>query len=131
MNWLLYALLGVMLRGVSYVFAKSGMRKSNANLAAALRGIVLFIAAILMVNTTGSGFALASLGQTTLIYLFFSGIATGMVWICLLRALQQGEVIRVVPILLSSVTLDTLIGLLFFKDALSWNKILILVLLIA
>ena len=131
MNWLLYAILGVVLAGASPVFAKSGMHKSNANLAAALRGTVLFGAAVFMVNLTGSGVALTSLGQTTLIYLLFSGIATGMVWVCLLRALQLGEVIKVVPIVQSSIILDLLIGMIFFKDAITWNKIIILILLIA
>ncbi|MBQ8039214.1 MAG: EamA family transporter, partial [Lachnospiraceae bacterium] len=97
MSWLLYAILGVVLAGVSPVFAKSGMRKSNTHLAAAIRGTVLFIAAWVMVKIAGQSMSLSSLGQTTFLYLIFSGIATGLVWICLLNALQTGEVIRVVP----------------------------------
>lgn len=131
MNWLLYAILGVVLAGASPVFAKSGMRKSNANLAAALRGTMLFLAAWFMVGVTGSGISLSSLGQTTFIYLIFSGIATGIVWVCLLRALQLGDVIKVVPVIEGSIIIDLLIGMIVFRDAVTWNKIIILIILIA
>lgn len=131
MNWLLYAIVGVVLMGASYVFAKSGMRKSNANLAAALRGTVLFLAAWFMVSVTGSEVALTKLGQTTLLYLIFSGISTGVIWVCLLRALQLGDVIKVVPVVEGSLIIDLLVGMIFFHDAVTWNKIIILVILIA
>lgn len=131
MNWLLYAILGVVLSGASPVLAKSGMRKSNANLAAALRGTVLFLAAWIMVSVTGSGVSISKLGQTTFIYLIFSGIATGIVWVCLLRALQLGDVIKVVPVIEGSIIIDLLVGMILFHDAVTWNKIIILILLIA
>ena len=130
MSWLLYAILGVALAGVSPVFAKSGMRKSNTYLAAAIRGTILLIGAWVMVKATGQNMSLSGLGQTTFIYLIFSGIATGLAWICLLNALRTGEVIRVVPVIEASIILDMLIGIIFFKDALSWNKIIILVILL-
>jgi len=131
MSWLLYAILGVVLAGASPVFAKSGMRKSNTFLAAAIRGTLLFIAAWFMVRITGQNQSLSALGQTTFIYLIFSGIATGAVWVCFLNALQTGEVIRVVPVVEASIILDMLVGIIFFKDVLTWNKIIILILLIA
>lgn len=131
MNWLLYAILGVVLAGTSPVFAKSGMRKSNANLAAALRGTVLFLAAWFMATITGSEVILSQLGQKTFLYLIFSGIATGLVWVCILRALQLGDVIKVVPVIEGSIIIDLLVGMIFFRDAVTWNKIIILILLIA
>ncbi len=131
MNWLLYAILGAVLAGASPVFAKSGMHKSNSHLAAALRGTFLFLSALFMVNLTGTGMQLSQIGQRTFLYLLFSGVATGLVWICLLRALQLGEVIKVVPIVEGSIILDMLVGIFFFYDSITWNKIIILILLIA
>ena len=64
-------------------------------------------------------------------YLLFSGVVTGMVWVSLLRALQLGEVIKVVPIVEGSIILNILVGIFFFHDGVNWNKILILVILIA
>ena len=129
MNWLVYAILGVVLAGASPVFAKSGMRKSNANLAAALRGTIMFCAAWAMVGITKSAVPLDKLGQTTFLYLIFAGIATGIVWVCLLRALQLGDVIKVAPVIEGSVILDMLIGIIVFKDAITWNKIIFIVIL--
>ncbi len=131
MSWLLYAILGVVLAGASPVLAKSGMRKSNTYLAAAIRGTLLFIGAWFMVKITGQNMSLAGLGQTTFIYLIFSGIATGLAWICLLNALRTGEVIRIVPVVEAGIILNMLVGIIFFKDALNWNKIIILIILIA
>lgn len=129
MNWLLYAILGAVLAGTSPVLAKSGMRKSNSHLAAALRGTFLFLGAWFMVNQTGSGMNLFAIGSTTFVYLVFSGIATGLVWVCLLRALQLGEVIKVVPVVEGSIILDLLVGIFLFHDGINWNKIIILIVL--
>lgn len=131
MNWLLYAILGAVFAGLSPVLAKSGMRKSNSYLAAALRGTFLFGAAWFMVDYTGVGTSLSALGYHTLLYLLFSGVVTGAVWICLLRALQLGEVVKVVPIVEGSIILDLLAGIFLFHDGVTWNKIVILVVLTA
>ena len=131
MNWLLYAILGVVLAGTSPVLAKCGMRKSNSNLAAALRGTVLFIGAWFMVSQVGEHVTLSGIGSKTFMYLIFSGIATGVVWVCLLRALQLGEVVKVVPVVEGSIILDILVGIFLFRDGLNWNNIIILAILIA
>lgn len=131
MNWLLYAILGAVFAGTSPVLAKSGMRKSNSHLAAALRGTFLFFGAWFMVNQTGSGMNFSGIGSTTMVYLVFSGIATGLVWVCLLRALQLGEVVKVVPVAEGSIILDLLVGIFLFHDGINWNKIIILIVLSA
>lgn len=130
MNWLLYAILGAVLAGLSPVLAKSGMHKSNAHLAAALRGTCLLLGAWFMVNRTGSALSLTGLGYTPFLYLLFSGIATGIVWVCLLSALKLGEAVKVVPIVEGSIILNLLVGIFFFHDGVNWNKIIILVVLI-
>ena len=131
MNWLLYAILGAVLAGASPVFAKSGMRKSNSHLAAALRGTLLFLGACFMVNQTGSGVNFSGIKSMTWAYLLFSGIATGLVWVCLLRALQLGQAGMVVSVVEGSIILDLLVGIFLFHEGISWNKIIILVLFIA
>lgn len=126
MNWLLYAILGAVLAGLSPVLAKSGMHKSNSHLAAALRGTFLYLSALYMVKLNGTGMNLSALGTTNLWYLLLSGIVTGVVWICLLRALQLGEVVKAVPIVEASVVLNMLVGIFVFHDSITWNKIIIM-----
>ncbi len=129
MNWLIYAVLGVVLAGASPIFAKSGMRKSNANLAAALRGTILFGGAWFMAGITKSAVPLDKIGQKTFLYLILAGIVTGVVWVCLLRALQLGQVIKVVPVIEGSIILDLLVGMIFFRDTVTWNKIIFIAIL--
>lgn len=82
-----------------------------------------------MVSQTGSAMSFTSIGSNTWLYLIFSGIATGFIWICLLRALQLGEVVKVVPVVEGSIVLELLVGIFLFHDAVSWNKIIILIVL--
>ena len=71
MNWLLYAILGAVLAGASPVLAKSGMRKSNSHLAAALRGTCLFLGAWFMVNQTGTKMQFSGMDSMAFMYLIF------------------------------------------------------------
>ena len=84
-----------------------------------------------MVNQTGSSMNFSTISSTTLMYLVFSGVATGLVWICLLLALQVGEVVKVVPVIEGSIIIDLLVGIFLFHDGVNWNKIIILIILIA
>lgn len=129
MNWLLYAILGAIFSGLSPVLAKSGIHKSNAHLGAALRGTFLFLSAVFILKQTGTGAALLEIGQTTFLYLLFSGIATGVAWVCLLRALQSGEVVKIIPIIEGSMVLIILVNTIFFHEGWNWNKIIIVLML--
>lgn len=131
MNWVLYAILGVALMGASPVLAKAGMHKSNSHLAAALRGTFLFLGAWMMLGFSGAGMNFSTIGSKTFLYLIFSGIATGLVWMCLIRALQLGEVIKAIPILEGSIILNLLVEIIFTQNGKNWNNIIILVILIA
>ena len=84
-----------------------------------------------MVNQTGSGVNFSGIKSMTWAYLLFSGIATGLVWVCLLRALQLGQAGMVVSVVEGSIILDLLVGIFLFHEGISWNKIIILVLFIA
>ena len=131
MNWLFYAILGALLMGASPVFAKNGMYRSNSHLAAALRGIFLFLGTWFAAVLTGEEISLFTIEQTSLFYLLFSGLATGIAWICLLRALQLGEVIKVIPVVEVSVVLNILMDIFLFQEKWTWNKSIIMLLLVA
>lgn len=131
MSWLFYAILGALLAGASPVLAKSGMQKVDSHLASALRGTFLFFGAWFMANVTGVWGHLGGLTYIHLLYLLFSGIVTGVAWIGLLRALQLGEVIKVVPIIEGSMVLNILADTFLFHETLTWNKIIIMFLLLS
>lgn len=131
MSWLVYAILGVILMGISPVFAKSGMRKCSSDLAAAVYGTVLFMAVNCIVSFTDTSLDLTKMKLTAFMYLLFSGFAIGAAWICLFRALRRGPINGVIPIVEASLVIEILAGMFLFQDGLSVNKLIILILLIA
>ena len=129
MSWLIYAMLGVILMGISPVFAKSGIRKCSSDLAAAVYGSVLFIAVNCMVSVTDTPLDLTTIKLTAFMYLLFSGFVMGISWICFFRALKRGPVNALVAIMEASLIIEILAGIFIFQDGLSVNKLIILLLL--
>ena len=130
MNWLIYAILGIGLVGISPIFAKNGMRKCSSNLAAAIYGTVFFIAVNYMLSFTDISLKLTEKGQNVFAYLLFSGLSIGMMWICLFRALKLWKINNVIPIVKASLILEILFGIFVLRDTVVGNKIIVLILLV-
>lgn len=129
MNWLIYAILGIVLVGISPVFAKNGMRKCSSNLGAAIYGTVFFIAVNYMLSFMDISLNLAEMGQTVFAYLLFSGLSIGMMWICLFRALKLWKINNVIPIVKASLVFEILVGIFLLHDEVVRNKIIVLIVL--
>ena len=129
MSWLVYAMLGVLLMGISPIFAKSGMRKCSSDLAAAVYGTVLFVAVNCMVSVTGTPLDLTQIKLNTFMYLLFSGFAIGVAWLCLFRALKRGPINGVIPIVEASLIIEILASVFIFHEGLSVNRLFVLILL--
>ena len=130
MNWLIYAILGIVLMGISPVFAKNGMRKCSSNLAAAIYGTSFFIGVNSTLSFMDISLNLAEMGQIVFAYLLFSGLSIGMMWICLFRALKLWKVNNVIPIVKASLVLEILVGIFVLDDEVVRNKIIVLIFLV-
>ena len=108
--------------GLTAILAKCGIRKTDSDAATAIRTIVVLLFSWLMVWIVGSGPTVTSLSAKTWIFLILSGLATGGSWLCYFRALQQGDVNKVVPIDKSSTILTILLALIFLGEPVSWLK---------
>ena len=108
--------------GLTAILAKCGIRKTDSDAATAIRTIVVLLFSWLMVWIVGSGPTITSLSAKTWIFLILSGLATGGSWLCYFRALQQGDVNKVVPIDKSSTILTILLALIFLGEPVSWLK---------
>ena len=102
--------------------AKCGIRKTDSDVATAIRTIVVLIFSWLMVWIVGSAPTIATLSLKTWVFLILSGLATGASWLCYFRALQLGDVNKVVPIDKSSTILTILLALIFLGEPVSWVK---------
>ena len=126
--WVIFAFGSALFAGLTAVLAKCGIRKTDSDAATAIRTIVVLLFSWLMVWIVGSGPTITSLSAKTWIFLILSGLATGASWLCYFRALQQGDVNKVVPIDKSSTILTILLALIFLGEPVSWLKGLAIIL---
>ncbi len=126
--WILFAFGSALFAGLTAVLAKCGIKKTDSDVATAIRTIVVLLFSWLMVWIVGSAPTIVALGTKTWTFLILSGLATGASWLCYFRALQLGDVNKVVPIDKSSTILTILLALLFLGEPVSWLKGLAIVL---
>ena len=114
--WLLFAIGSAFFAGVTAILAKCGIRKTDSTVATAIRTIVVLIFAWMMVFVVGSQDQIQNIDQTTLLFLVLSSLATGASWLCYFKALQIGDINKVVPIDKSSTVLTILLAFLLLGE---------------
>ena len=114
--WLLFAAGSAFFAGVTAILAKCGIRRTDSTVATAIRTIVVLIFAWMMVFVVGSQEQIQTIDRTTLLFLILSGLATGASWLCYFRALQIGDINKVVPIDKSSTVLTILLAFLLLGE---------------
>lgn len=120
--WILFAFGSALFAGLTAVLAKCGIKKTDSDAATAIRTVVVLMFSWLMVGIVGSAPTVSALTAKTWIFLILSGVATGASWLCYFRALQLGDVNKVVPIDKSSTVLTILLALIFLGEPISWLK---------
>lgn len=120
--WVLYAFGSALFAGLTAILAKCGIRKTDSTVATAIRTIVVLAFSWGMVFLVGSEAQLAEISGRTLLFLVLSGLATGAELALLFRALQIGDVNKVVPVDKSSTVLTILLAVLFLHETLSWTR---------
>lgn len=120
--WILFAFGSALFAGLTAVLAKCGIKKTDSDAATAIRTIVVLLFSWLMVWIVGSAPTITTLSTKTWIFLILSGVATGASWLCYFRALQLGDVNKVVPIDKSSTILTIVLALIFLREPISWLK---------
>ena len=120
--WVLLALGSAAFAALTSILAKCGIRKTDSTVATAIRTVVVLFMSFLMVLIVGSLGGIGHIGAKTWVFLILSGLATGASWLCYFRALQLGDVNRVVPIDKSSTILSILLAFLILQEPISWLK---------
>lgn len=120
--WIVFAFGSAVFAGLTAILAKCGIRKTDSDAATAIRTIVVLIFSWIMVMITGSIGIIGSLSSKTWIFLVLSGIATGASWLCYFKALQFGDVNKVVPIDKSSTILTIILAFIFLGEPITLVK---------
>ena len=116
MNWFLFALLSAVFAALTSIFAKIGIDGVNSNLATAIRTTVVVVMAWGMVFLTNVQGGITDISKKSWIFLVISGLATGASWLCYYKALQMGEVSKVVPIDKLSVVITLVLAFVFLHE---------------
>ncbi len=114
--WLLMAVFSAFFAGLTAILAKCGIKKTDSDVATALRTMVVLLFSWVMVFIVGSAGTITGIAPGSLLFLILSGIATGASWICYFKALSLGDVNKVVPIDKSSTVLSVLLAILLFGE---------------
>ena len=120
--WILFAFGSAIFAGLTAILAKCGIRKTDSDAATAIRTIVVLIFSWIMVLITGSIGTIGTLSTKTWIFLILSGMATGASWLCYFKALQMGDVNKVVPIDKSSTILTIILAFIFLGEPITLVK---------
>lgn len=120
--WIFFAIGSSFFAGITSILAKCGIKKTDSDVATAIRTIVVLLFSWFMVLITGTWSGIMLVDGKTLLFLLLSGFATGASWLCYFHALQKGDINKVVPIDKSSTVLTILLALIFLKEGLTWAK---------
>ena len=117
MIWLIAAIFSAVFAGLTSIRAKCGIKKTDSDLATALRTVVVLGFSWVMVLVVGSQATVSTISGRSLIFLILSGLATGASWICYFKALSIGDINKVVPIDKSSTVLTVLLAIICFGES--------------
>lgn len=120
--WILFAFGSALFAGLTAILAKCGIKNTDANVATALRTIVVLIFSWIMVFVIGVQSGIENISTKVMLFLVLSGLSTGASWLCYFKALQIGNVNKVTPVDKSSTILTMLLAFIFLKEEITWLK---------
>ncbi len=122
--WFVFALLSAVFAALTSILAKVGIDGVNSTLATAVRTLVVVAMAWGMVFITNTQSGVFDISRKSWLFLILSGFATGASWLCYYKALQIGEVSRVVPVDKLSVVITLLLAFVFLHEKLTPKSVI-------
>ena len=122
--WLGFAVGSAFFAGITSILAKCGIKKTDSDVATAIRTIVVLGFSWLMVFVVGYQGELWNLSAKSVLFLVLSGLSTGASWLCYFRALQLGDINKVVPIDKFSTVLTIILAFILLGEPVSIYKII-------
>jgi transporter family protein len=122
--WFIFALLSAFFAALTSILAKIGIQDINSNLATAIRTIVVLVMAWAIVFISGKHNEITAIQPKNLIFLILSGLATGFSWLFYYRALQIGEVSKVIPVDKFSLVIGMVMAFIVLKEVVTIKTII-------
>ncbi|MDE6847591.1 MAG: EamA family transporter [Lachnospiraceae bacterium] len=122
--WFVFAVLSAVFAALTSILAKVGIAGVNSNLATAIRTVVVLVMAWGMVFLTNAQKGITSIDKKSWTFLILSGLATGASWLCYYRAIQIGEVSKVVPIDKMSVVITLVLAFIILHESFTAKSVI-------
>ena len=121
--WFVFALLSALFAAATSILAKAGIEGVPSNLATALRTVLVLAMSWVMVFVTKQQGGISAITPKSWLFLILSGLATGASWLCYYRAIQLGEVSKVVPIDKLSVIFTLVLAFVFLHEKMTLKSV--------
>lgn len=121
--WFVFALGSAVFAALTTILAKVGIEGVGSNLATAIRTMVVVGLAWGMVFLTGEQSGIANVDKKSWIFLILSGVATGLSWLCYYKAIQIGDVSKVVPVDKLSIVFTLVLAFAFLHERFTTKSI--------
>ncbi|MEE0866828.1 MAG: EamA family transporter [Clostridia bacterium] len=122
--WILFAIMSAIFAALTSILAKVGIDGVNSNLATAVRTVVVVAMSWGMVFLTNAQGGLVDISRKSWLFLILSGLATGASWLCYYKAMQIGEVSKVVAIDKLSVVITLILAFVFLHDEFTFKSVI-------
>ena len=122
--WFLFAVFSAVFAAATSILAKIGISGVNSNLATAIRTVVVVAMSWGIVFLTNAQSGIAGISKRSWLFLILSGIATGASWLCYFKALQMGEVSKVVPVDKFSIVITLVLAYAFLHEQFTVKSII-------
>lgn len=122
--WLVFSLLSAVFAALTSIFAKVGIEKVDSTLATAIRTVVVVGMSWLMVFVTNTQSGISNISKRSWIFLILSGLATGASWLCYYKAIQIGDVSKVVPVDKLSVVITLVLAFVFLHEEFTLKSVI-------
>ena len=120
--WLVFAFGSALFAGLTSILSKCGIKKTDSDVATGIRTIIVLLFSWLMVFIVGSQNQISAIDGKTLLFLILSGLATGASWLCYFKALQIGDINKVVPIDKSSTVITIILAAIILGESITLVK---------
>lgn len=114
--WIAASVLSAFFAGITAILAKCAIKRTDSDVATAIRTAVVLVFSLLMVLITGSFDEIRNISARSVLFLVLSGLSTGASWLCYFKALSMGNVNKVVPIDKSSTIISVLFAIIIFQE---------------
>ena len=125
------AICSAVFAGLTSILAKCGLQNVDSTVATAFRTVVALAFAWIIVLIAGSYSEIGNIDGYTWVFLILSGLATGASWLCYFKALQIGNVNKVVPVDKSSNVMAIILAIILLGETITvWGVIGVVLILV-